>query len=172
MIRVGDSRELQAAVLAFKAANRDLRREINRATRDTMNPVWKAEVERRASRAGGTGGRVVNTGVRIAAGNPPAAKAAQSKRAIGRQKRLIPADNWAWFEFGTRTPQKVSKYARRNRKSSGWHTVQRRASTGLPRFIRSGRIAHPAFATVAPRMVSLWVQLIVKKYNDAAEGKR
>ena len=30
-------------------------------------------------------------------------------------------------------------------------------------------LALPAFAEIGPRMVSLWVQLIVKTYHDAAE---
>lgn len=169
MISVTGSRELQAAVLAMKAADRDLRREINRATRETMNPVWRQAIADNLAGRDHVTSRVIDNGVRIAAGNPPAAKAAQSKRGLGRQKRLIPAEHWAWFEFGTGNPQKYSRYLRRNRKRGGTHQVNRRASRGLPRFTKRGRVAHPAFAHVAPRMVSLWAQLIVKKYMDAAE---
>lgn len=171
MLSVTNHRELQAAALAFKAANRDLRKNINAATRDTMNPVWRSLLEQHAGRTPGVGGRLINTGVRIAAGNPPQAKAAQSKRAIGRQRRLVPATDWPWYEFGTKNPQRVSRYLRRNRKAGGSHQVRRRASTALPSYQRGGRVAYPAFKEIAPRMTSLWVQLVVKTYMDAAEGK-
>jgi len=42
---------------------------------------------------------------------------------------------------------------------------------GLPSRTPKGRVVYQAFADVAPRIVSLWVQLVVKKYNDAAERK-
>lgn len=171
MISVNGSRQLQAVALAMKAASRDLRLKIYAATRDTMNPVWKQTVSQYAAGAPSPAGTVINSGVRIAAGNPPTAKAAQSRRGIGRSRRLIPAENWAWFEFGSANRERVSSYQRRNRRRGGTHQVKRRASRGLPAFRKSGRVAYPAFAEVAPRMVSLWVQLVVRKYYDAVEGK-
>lgn len=42
---------------------------------------------------------------------------------------------------------------------------------GHPRREPKGRVVYPAFADIAPRMVSLWVQIVVKSYHDAAEGK-
>jgi hypothetical protein len=41
----------------------------------------------------------------------------------------------------------------------------------MPAAKRSGRIVYPAFAAVMPRMVSLWVSLIARKFYDAFEGK-
>lgn len=168
MIRVGGSRQLQAAVLAFKAANRELRRDINAATRDTMNPVWRGEVSRRISDHFSS--RLLDNGVRIAAGNPPAAKAAQSKRGIGDGRRLIPAEHYALAEFGAKDREKRSTYQRRSPKGTA-HSVTRRTRRGLPAHNRRGRVVYPAFAEVAPRMVSLWVQLIVRKYYDALERR-
>jgi len=40
VLKVGDTRELKAAVLAMKAADRELKKRINAATREKMNPVW------------------------------------------------------------------------------------------------------------------------------------
>ena len=169
MLSVEGHRELQAAVLAMKAANRDLRSQINKATRRELGPIWKQEV---ASRLGGV--RPLNAKLlqtyRATSGNPPQALAAQSTRPVGRGA-LVPSRDYGPWEFGTANREAWSTYDRKNRKGSGHHKVTRRASRGLPHRRTEGRVVYPAFADAAPRMVALWVQLIVKLYNDAAEGK-
>lgn len=171
MLRVGDHEELQAAVLAMKAADRELKKRIDTATRTTMNPVWRDQVKASLAGERGLSDRVLGSGVRIAAGNPPAAMAAQSARGVGDGKRVIPREHYAGWEFGANR-MAYSRYERRNRTRPGTHTVERRTMMHLPRRTPQGRAVYPAFAEVAPRMVSLWVQLIVKSYYDAAEGKR
>lgn len=168
MLSVTGSRELQAATLALKAADRGLRSEINRATVQTMNPVWRTEVAAKARTAMDT--RMLVVGARIKGGNPPAAVAANSTRGISGSKRYTPGRNWQGWEFGVENPNAFSRYTRKS-KNGGTHSVERRTMRHLPRRTRKGRVIYPAFAEVAPRMVSLWVQLIVKKYHDAAEGK-
>lgn len=170
MISVTGSRQLRAAVLAFKAADRDLRRDINTATRDTMNPVWRQQVADRISGSDRFTSRMLDNGVRIAAGNPPAAKAAQSKRGLPPTRRLIPAEHYALGEFGVGDTERTSTYERRSPKGKA-HQVTRRTRRGLPRRVPTGRVVYPAFAETAPRMVSLWVQLIVRKYFDALERR-
>jgi hypothetical protein len=171
VISVQDSKELQAAVLAMKAADKDLRKRINTATRTTMNPVWKSLVQDHLSGRDAMTDRMLNNGVRIAAGNPPVAKAAQSSRAVGRGKRLIPRQDYAGWEFGVPDRNAYSRYERKNRTKGGYHTVERRTMRHLPRRYPQGRVVYPAYAEIAPRMVSLWVQIIMKTYFDAAEGK-
>ena len=171
MLKVGDTRELQAAVLAMKAADRDLKKRINAATREKMNPVWRDQVKSNLAGERGLSDRVLGSGVRIAAGNPPRAMAAQSTRGIGDGKRVVPRRDYAGWEFGANR-MAYSRYERKNRTKPGYHTVTRRTMKHLPRRTPQGRAVYPAFAEVAPRMVSLWVQLIVKSYYDAAEGKR
>lgn len=170
---LGDSqRELRAAVLAFKAADRGMRRTINQQTRDTMNPVWKSLVAGNTAGLANPQGRLLNAGVRIAAGNPPRAMAAQSTRAIGKSRRLKPAQHYYLAEFGVPNPDAVSTYQRRNRRAGGTHTVRRRTMRAWPRAVRDGRAVYPAFAEIAPRVVSLWVQTVVRTYYEAAEGRR
>lgn len=166
-ISVRDADELQAAVLALKLADRDLRREINRATVAVGNRIWKPLVAAHATRA--MDARVLVPGARVKAGNPPTAVAAASRRPIGRTRRLVPADSWHAFEFGA-SDREVT-YDRRSRKGTV-HRVTRHTRRQLPPRIRAGRVVFPAFAETAPRIVSLWVQLIVKKYAEAAEGRR
>lgn len=182
MLSVGDARELEAAVLAMKAADRSLRSDINKATRGTMNPVWKSMVTSHLSGTDAMTSRMLNNGVRIAAGNPPRAMAAQSTKNVGSGGPLIPRQDFAGWEFGAnrslysryerKNPVRPVRSGRRRRGNpSGSHTVTRRAMTGLPRLTPKGRVVYPAFAEIGPRMVSLWVQLIVKKYYDAVEGE-
>lgn len=170
MLSVGDDDTLKAAVLAVKAADRDLRRDIAKATRDTMNPVWRGLVQDKAADGGGLTARMLGGAPRIAAGNPPVAKAAQSARKVGRD--LVPRADYGPWEFGVPDRNTYSRYERRNRKAGGYHVVKRRTMRGLPRRHPQGRVVYPAFAELAPRMVSLWVQLVVRKYHEAAEGKR
>lgn len=170
VLRVGDHDELQAAVLAFKAANRNLRKEINKRTRDEMNPVWRALVDDHLSGRDHFTRRMLANGVRIAAGNPPTAKAAQSRRKVGSSKRLTPSMDFYLAEFGVDQGKRTT-YTRKNRKGSGSHKVTRHVNRGKPQRIRDGRVVFPAFAEIAPRMTSLWVQTIVRTYHDASEGK-
>lgn len=167
MLRVGDHRELQAVVLAMKAMDRGLAKEIRRATVSTMNPVWRGEVQAHART--GMDDRVIAKGARIKGGNPPEAIAASSRRALSGG--LVPVEGWPAFEFGTTNRLRRTTYRRRNRKSGGTHTVTRRASRQLPARNAKGRVGYAAFAEVGPRMVALWVQLVVKKVHDALEGR-
>lgn len=163
---------LKAAVLAFKAADKGLRKRINDATRDTMNPVWRSLVTANLGGTRAPTSAVLSGGVRIAAGNPPVAKAAQSTRNVGHGGTLVPARQYAAWEFGVGNKEAYSRYTRKNRKGGGTHQVARRTMRGLPPRRREGWVVYPAFGEIGPRLVSLWVQLIVKVYSDAAEGKR
>ena len=166
MLRAQESRELKAAILAMKAADRSLRSDINRSTVQVGNQIWKPLVAAHATRHMDT--RVLAVGTRVKGGTPPVAVAANSKRAIGG--RLIPAESWPAWEFGVGNRDAYSRYRRKSRKGT-WHDVERRTMRGLPSRQPKGRVVYPAFAEAAPRMVSLWVQTIVRKYADAAEGR-
>lgn len=163
MISVRDHRELRATVLALKAADRDLRNDINRATTATMGPVWKSLVEANASRP--MDARVLAKGARIKPGNPPVAMAAMSRRALSGG--FVPTDRWHAFEFGA-DRETTTTYERRSPLGTV-HQVTRHTRRQLPPRIRAGRVVYPAFADIVPRLISLWVQLVIRKYADAAE---
>ncbi len=163
-------RELRAAVLAMKAADRSIKRDINRRTRDTMNPVWKSLVEGNSAGLPAAQVRLLG-GVRIKAGNPPVAQAAQSRRAIGRRKALRPVDRYYLAEFGVPDREAYSTYDRKSPKGRV-HEVRRRTMRAWPNRVKDGRVVYPAFAEFAPRAVSLWVQTVMRTYLDAAENKR
>lgn len=169
MLHIDDNDELKAVVLAMKASDRTIKSEINKATRATIGPVWKKTVESQlVGRSGFT--TMLLKGVSISAGNPPSARAATSTRRVGRKGgNLSPAQNYYLAEFGVDRKHEAT-YQRRS-KTGASYPVRRRTNTGLPSRIRDGRVIYPAFAEIAPRAVSLWVQLIIRTYAEAAEGK-
>lgn len=167
MIAVGDARELQAVVLALKAMNRDLRNAINRATTAELGPLWKSVVQLNAQRK--MDSLVLAKGARVAGGNPPRLLAAQSTRGIGPGKRLVPAAGYAGYEFGA-LRNTYSQYERKS-KSGGKHAVARRTMRNLRPRNPKGYVVYPALADFAPRLASLWVQLVMRKTYEAFEGK-
>ncbi|WP_053205842.1 hypothetical protein [Jiangella muralis] len=166
MLRVGDHRELQAVVLALKAMDRSLARDIRRDTVKVMSPVWKSLVAERASWH--MDRRVIVPGTRIKAGNPPVMIAAASRRALSGG--LIPVQSWSGFEFGS-SQSRTTTYTRRNRRSGGSHQVTRNTTRQLARRAPKGRVAYPAAKEIGPRLASLWVQTVVRRVHEAAEGR-
>lgn len=165
MLSVRDDDRLQAAVLALKAADRDIRLAISQATRDQVGPLWAQAVQVNARTR--TDQAVLARSARIKAGNPPQATAGTSTRRL--KGGLVPAEHWAAFEFGG-TYSKQTTYRRASRKG-GTHSVTRHTQRQLPPRKATGRVALPAFAEIAPRAVSMWVGIIVKAYSQALEGR-
>lgn len=147
----------------MKAADRTLRSDINKATRAIFNPVWRAAVAEGAQSR--MDSRVLVQGARISAGNPPVAVAATSRRRL--RGGLVPAQSWHAVEFGA--DRRVKRTYERISPSGRPHEVTRRTRAQLPARTKGGRVVYAAFARVAPRVVSMWVQLIVRKYSEAAE---
>jgi hypothetical protein len=166
VLSVRDNDELKAVVIAFTQLPRAVTKDINAATREVLNPIWKSEVE---SRLRTPMDRVVlGAGVRVKAGNPPVVQAATSTRGVGKTRRLKPADDWQGFEFGADRNKKTT-YTRKS-KNGGSHQVTRRTARQMPPIKRTGRVAYPALAEVAPRMAARWVQGVVRIVHEAAEG--
>lgn len=157
-------REFQAVTLALRLMGKELRKDINTATRTTLNPTWKSLVEIHAQRHDDT--KILVPGTRIAAGNPPAAVAASGTKRLkggGTPNSLGRA-----YEFGAVNRNAVRSYDRKS-KNGGTHKVTRHTQRQLPAATRQGRVIYPAFADFAPRMVSLWVQIVVRKTHEAFE---
>jgi hypothetical protein len=145
--------------------DKDLRKSINDATRATMNPAWQDLVKAKADAP--MSKTVIVPGTRIAAGNPPAAKAGNSTRKLSGG--VAPVDLYRAEEFGTKDREKTKTYTRKNTRNGGSHQVTRRTRRQLPAYNAKGRVAYPAFAQLAPRMASLWAQIVVKKTHEAFE---
>lgn len=168
MLTAKGSREIRAVAFAMKLVSRDVRNAINRGTRETMNPVWRDAVASHARTPMDT--RVIAKGARIVAGNPPAGVAATSKRALSGG--FVPAVSWAAYEFGVNS-DKVTTYTSHSPKGKAYK-VTRHTARQLPGFTPKGRVAYAALGTFGPRLVSMWVQTVVRTIAEASEagGKR
>jgi hypothetical protein len=163
VVKVGDDRALQAAVLAFKVADRGLRKEINDATRSTFNGPWRSGIAARAHTR--LEQRVLVPGARVAAGNPPVFVAATSRRRL--RGGLVPDTDGGPVEFGA--ADRAVTYSRRSVKGKV-HQVTRHTRRQLPRSRKSGPV-WGAVAEFGGRAASLWVQMIVRTYYKAADGR-
>lgn len=161
--------ELRAASIALKRVDRSLRQDINAAMRQQGNTIWRGETTEHARTS--MDSAMLTKGARIAAGNPPVAIAASSKRPIGRSRRLVPDEAWPAWEFGSDNQDAYTRYQRKS-KNGGTHTVERRTMRGLPPRYRKGRVLYPAVEGSAPRLASLLVKLVVSKVMNVLDGGR
>ena len=159
-------RELQAVTLAMKAMDKELRSDINAATRDKVNPLWRGLLAMNATTT--MDDLVLVKGGRVAAGNPPRLIAASSRRPL--RAGLVPDRQGKGFEFGTTDRDFQRTYDRRSKKG-GSHKVTRHTRRQLPEYTPKGRVVWPAVADAMPRVISLWTQLIMRKVYDKFEGK-
>lgn len=155
--------ELRAVALALRAASKEVRNNASKRMRDTMNPVWRAEVPQHLTGSGRLEGRMLTAGVRVAAGNPPTLVAANSTKRVGRGD-LTPSDNWQIFEFGSHGTKRSDMTSKKGK------PYTRRTTTGLPTFTKGGRVLYPAAAAILPRIAAFYAQSVIRAYMDALDG--
>lgn len=161
---------LRATVLALKTCGKDVKAQISKETRGTLNGPWREAI---ATHAAGSrmDNLVFGKGARIAAGNPARLVSTSSRRPLRKGTNgFVPNDMGRLLEFPTGSPGKRSTY-RRTFKGGKSHQVTRRTMTGLPSRRSGGRVVYPAVADVMPRFVSMWVQIVVRNIHESLEGK-
>ncbi|MEU4361199.1 hypothetical protein [Promicromonospora sp. NPDC023987] len=168
MLSIEGNDELRAVAFGMKFIERDVKNAVNRATRAELKPIWRAELDVSLAGTNTFTSRILK-GARVSPGNPPTVYAATSRRGIGKDKRLNPAEHYYLGEFGAR--DSLYRTYTRQSENGGSHTVKRRTNTGLPHAIRKGRVVYPAAAQAAPRLASLWVQTFVRTVYEAADAK-
>lgn len=162
---ISGPRELRAAVIGMKAADKGMRKRINDSMRNTFNPIWKQSLEK--NKGGFTrADDMLLKGARIKAGNPPCLVAASSRARFGRALR--PAEHWPLVEFGVSRTEPTN-YERRSPKGKV-HNVKRRTKSGWPKRQAKGRIATPAANKLIPRIASYWIQSVARTWYEAMEG--
>ena len=144
MLRVKDSRQLQAAVLSLKRGPKEVRSIVGKETRATFGKPWKQEVNRQSRRGYGGDQRhpLLQTGVTIGGNNPPVGRAFTSKK---RLSGGLGNDRFYVLEYGTRLPQ---------------HPPPNPKGYTMP----------GALHIMVPRVVAFWVQSIVRNYVKALGG--
>lgn len=161
------SATFRAVALALKLIDRQTRNDINRETRATLNPVWRSIINLNATTE--MDRRVLAKGARVVPGNPTVLIAASSKKALSGG--LVPDNRQvaAGFEFGVDDAESRFKgYERKNRTGSGFHRVKRHTARQMPGPSK-GRVVYSSFAEIAPRLSSLWVQIVVRNIYKAHE---
>jgi hypothetical protein len=159
--------EFRGAALALKAAPREIRNDINRTVRAEGNAWWKEAIAARASSK--MDRLVLVKGARIQPGNPARAVAASSRRPLA--DGLVPDTDARAWEFGTTEPQHQDTYTRKAPRTGQRHQVTRHVKRQLPRATNRGRVVYPAWSDVAPRLVAMWVQIIVRKIYESIDRK-
>lgn len=155
--------ELRAIAVALRAASKDVRKDSYARMRETMNPAWRSEVAGHLTGANRLESRMLNVGVRVAAGNPPTLVAASSSRRVGRGE-LTPSGDFQIQEFGSHGTKRSKMKSRKGK------TYFRRTTTGLPPFTKGGRVLYPALASVLPRIAAFYAQSVIRAYMDALDG--
>lgn len=133
---------VRGAALAYKAADRDLRRAVNQATVETARPLWRSRILAHKSRRQD---RLVGT-PNVTGGNPPKLTAYTGRKALSGG---LDSSKWWAVEFGS-----AGEHGRRGQ---------------LPRRRNTGRIAYAALPGVLPRVVSSWVGIIYDRYGEVGE---
>jgi hypothetical protein len=154
---------LRAVVLALKAMDKQTRSDINKETRK-LTPTWSKAVDARARTR--MDSLVFGKGSRVVAGNPTRLIAANSRRAIPGGGGFTPDVHGRALEFGANRNKESEPYSRKGSKR-----FSRKTNTGLPAPYRKGRVIYAAFADVAPKITSLYVQIVVRNLHESFEKR-
>lgn len=157
--------ELKAITLALKVLPNDVKKDINKQTREALNPMWKTGVSANAGMSG-IDHAVFGKGSRVKAGNPTKLIAGSSRKALSGG--LIPNKEAAAFEFGSPQRHRYTTYKRRSPKGNV-HSVTRRTMRQLPPPSRKGRIVYHTWGEIDQRVVSLYVQTVMRRVYEAFE---
>lgn len=171
-IDVRSSRELQAVVLAVRAAPSELAKQYRQRLKAMTDEAWSDELRGRVSTRmqsrvllDTARTKVSDQNVQLSVGT---VGRALSKR-TGGAGSARPVDLLRAAEFGG-SMTKYSDYKRRSK--HGRHDVRRRTLTAWGPFNRRGNAVYPGLAAVVPRVAALMVQTCVRTLADALEGKR
>lgn len=166
MLDVQQSPELQAALLAVKQANRDIKRDINRDARKRLGPIWQQRLTAQASSL--VDRRTLVPGARVQVGDRRVtAKAATSNRALSGG--LVPSIDYGPLEWGANRKQKTVEA--RSPKGTPY-TYQRTQGGQFRPWSKKGHVAMQAVGDLVSEAVAIWVETIVSHFRGAWEVKR
>ena len=159
MLDVRKSPELQAAILSMRAAEREIRLDINKEARKRMKPIWAEALRGNVTTRLQT--RVILPGARVAVGarNISVKAAMQTKPLRGG---LVPSINWAPVEFGARERSRTFEST-----SSKGKKFKRTMIVGRQFAARTkvGQVAYNAASETGTALVGIWVRTIVDKFS-------
>ena len=156
-----DSREVNLAADLYRRADKQLRKEFNKAASSQGNPWLRHAIRRNAK--GPQDVKIANT-ARLRNGQRPGVVVGGSGR-IGREpiRNLVRE-----YEFGADREYRV-RYASTSEKGKRY-PVTRHTQRQLPWRRPNGRFVYPAVAEVAPQVVSMWLAILMDTYEGATRG--
>jgi hypothetical protein len=163
-ISAKSSVEVRAAAAAFRLAPKEIKGIVTTDTKGAFKADWQHDVRAAAARGehGTERSRLLRTGgsVNIIGTQPIKLAAYKSGKLRGGLKSK---DQGAAFEFGTDTPEVYRERKTHSPKGTPY-TVRRRTKRQLPARRSEGYSVYPTAAGFIPRIVSYWVQSIMKAY--------
>ena len=165
------SRELQAAILGLRNADKETRKHVRATTRQKLEPEFtKVMAEHSAmSPQPKLSNAVLVRTARIAASdqNVKMKAAASTKRLSGG---LVPNVNGKVVEMGARNPVPTKYY--RKSKNGGRHVVKRNAMNQLPPYRKGGHVFFPTTKELIPRFAALWTQTAIRSVREAFDKRK
>lgn len=164
-ISVFNSKEAQATIALLKTADREIAKELRRATKDMVGPAWsKAVAEHTSTRLEA---RVLANTARVAISdqNITLKSATVGRRLAGG---LDIKTQYYAVEFGGNRDQRVS-YEARSRKGRSFTVTSRHTARQLRPRKSNGYVVYPAATEVIPRIASLHVQTVMRTFAEIAE---
>lgn len=149
-ISVRESAHLKAVVIAMQVADRDIAANVRKETRTVAAPAWREEL--RARPASEAQSRMLVDTARVAVSSNTVTLTSATSKRKALSGGATPAGQGKAFEFG----------------SSGPHAARGQ----LPHNRRGGYVVYPSLAKVAPRIISLWAQTVMRTVGDSLEGKK
>lgn len=151
-ISIKESATLKVTILAMQAVDKSVQSSVRRETRTVAAPIWRQELGHQSVWGSVGQTRVLVNTARVAVSNNGVTLTAATQKRKVLSGGGTPLGLGKAMEFGSRSP-----HGQRGQ---------------LPRYKRGGHIVYPALADVAPRLISLWTQIVMKHAHDALEGKR
>lgn len=168
MISVEGSKEVQAALLAMKYADKELRTTIYARTREQILGDWTPSVQENINgyKYGRMHSALLMKSTTVSVGTQGiTVNAATSGRKLSGG--MSPKTHYYLAEYGA-NPKDVKVRGRRGATS---YTYTRKVNTGFLPHKKNGRFANKAAEKIVARSVAMWVQIIVKSFSEAVEGK-
>lgn len=166
---IWESKELQAAVLALKVIDRDLRKEVIKRTRELILKDWDSAVADEISTKGGDiyATRLTMRNTRVKVGTQGFALQAATRGTKATSGGLISSKHYYLAEFGA--DKKVVPV--NGRRGATSYQYKRTVNTGFQRRVKNGRYAYKAAGKMMTRAIALYTQTTIQMVYAAFEGK-
>jgi len=164
---VNSSRGIQAVVLSLSQANREVRKLVRQQSQAVIGPEFQKAMNEGASDLMESKGLALTTKTTLSDRNVTLGTG--TKKGPGFSGGFDPRINARVLEFGAK--RDAVKTYRSHRKGGKTFNVTRHTQRQFKPNKRAGYVFYPAIAQMAPRILSLWTQTVVRTFHDAMEGK-